>query len=258
MALKRSDLAGKTGTTNDYVDAWFCGYQPTLVGITWIGYDQPRKLGAGETGGTASLPIWINFMEKALRGVPEQVFEAPPGLTPIHTNDGKDDLIYEEKLGQAPADTHQEGEGGDPTGAGPRQRHESAPGRSVTRASHRGQALNSGRAFEPDRAAGLSRGERLEALPQLGAITGGDPAPLVEAKMEAPQPRGNPDLAGGGMAVDDHLAAIIELDLQHASGLLVDIELRRFESRLDTAQFHFGQRVEFRFVHPSSPSCQSL
>ncbi|WP_417069063.1 penicillin-binding protein 1A [Niveibacterium terrae] len=114
MALKRSDLAGKTGTTNDYVDAWFCGYQPTLVGITWIGYDQPRKLGAGETGGTASLPIWINFMGKALRGVPEQVFEAPPGLTPIHTDDGKNDLIYEEKLGQAPADTHQESDGGDP------------------------------------------------------------------------------------------------------------------------------------------------
>lgn len=114
MALKRSDLAGKTGTTNDYVDAWFCGYQPTLVGITWIGYDQPRKLGSGETGGAAALPIWINFMEKALRGVPEQVFEAPPGLAQIHTNDGKDDLIYEEKLGQAPAEPPSEPPGEDP------------------------------------------------------------------------------------------------------------------------------------------------
>jgi penicillin-binding protein 1A len=65
LQLKRGDLAGKTGTTNDFVDAWFCGYQPTLVGVAWIGFDQPKKLGNGETGATA-LPMWIGFMEMAL------------------------------------------------------------------------------------------------------------------------------------------------------------------------------------------------
>jgi penicillin-binding protein 1A len=81
--LKRGDLAGKTGTTNDYVDAWFCGYQPTLVGIAWIGFDQPKRMGNGETGGFAALPIWIGYMEKALKGVPELYMSMPEGLVPI-------------------------------------------------------------------------------------------------------------------------------------------------------------------------------
>ncbi|MCL2657015.1 MAG: penicillin-binding protein 1A [Betaproteobacteria bacterium] len=102
MALKRNDLAGKTGTTNEYVDAWFCGYQASLVGIVWVGYDQPRKLGSGETGGAAALPIWISYMDKALRGVPEQLMEPPPGLARITTSDGRNDYIYEEKLGTPP------------------------------------------------------------------------------------------------------------------------------------------------------------
>ena len=67
--LKRSDLYGKTGTTNDAVDAWFVGYQPTLVAAVWMGYDQPRNLGSRETGGGLSLPIWIDFMRTALSGV---------------------------------------------------------------------------------------------------------------------------------------------------------------------------------------------
>jgi membrane peptidoglycan carboxypeptidase len=65
--LKRRDLAGKTGTTNDHVDAWFCGYQQTVVGCSWIGFDQPRNLGRGETGGTAALPAWIAYMAKRSR-----------------------------------------------------------------------------------------------------------------------------------------------------------------------------------------------
>nr|WP_245591253.1 penicillin-binding protein 1A [Derxia gummosa] len=80
MKLKRTDLAGKTGTTNDSVDAWFNGYQPTLVGITWIGYDQPKSLGDRETGGGAALPIWINFMGKALAGVPNIDRPVPAGI----------------------------------------------------------------------------------------------------------------------------------------------------------------------------------
>ncbi len=78
--LKRPDLYGKTGTTNDSMDAWFSGFQPTLAAITWIGYDTPRKLGDRETGGGLSLPIWIRFMEHALKNVPVMEPEVPPGV----------------------------------------------------------------------------------------------------------------------------------------------------------------------------------
>lgn len=80
-SLKRSDLYGKTGTTNDAVDAWFVGYQPTLVASVWMGYDQPHNLGSRETGGGLSLPIWINFMRTALSGVPVAQVKPPPGLS---------------------------------------------------------------------------------------------------------------------------------------------------------------------------------
>lgn len=79
-ALKRQDLAGKTGTTNEYVDAWFCGYQMTVAGCAWIGFDQPRKLGDRETGGVAALPIWIGYMNRALKDVPMQTLPVPEGL----------------------------------------------------------------------------------------------------------------------------------------------------------------------------------
>jgi penicillin-binding protein 1A len=78
--LKRPDIAGKTGTTNDSIDAWFAGYQPHLVGIAWIGYDQPRNLGNKETGGGLALPIWIGFMQKALKNLPVEDRPAPGGL----------------------------------------------------------------------------------------------------------------------------------------------------------------------------------
>lgn len=72
QVLKRGDLAGKTGTTNDSVDAWFAGYTPQLVGVAWLGYDQPKSLGSRETGGGASLPIWLGYMQHALKEFPEQ------------------------------------------------------------------------------------------------------------------------------------------------------------------------------------------
>jgi penicillin-binding protein 1A len=78
--LKRTDLYGKTGTTNDSVDAWFVGYQPTLVAAAWVGYDSPRNLGSRETGGGLSLPIWISFMTEALKGVPVASYTAPSGV----------------------------------------------------------------------------------------------------------------------------------------------------------------------------------
>ncbi len=78
--LKRKDLAGKTGTTNEHVDAWFCGYQQTLAGCAWMGFDQPKDLGKGETGGAAALPIWIGYMQKALKDVPESFPPVPEGM----------------------------------------------------------------------------------------------------------------------------------------------------------------------------------
>lgn len=107
LALKRADLAGKTGTTNEYVDAWFCGYQPSVVGVAWIGFDQPRKLGTGETGGAAALPIWIGYMDKVLKGVPEAFMEVPDGLTriksePDATGRENSDLMYKENLPSIP------------------------------------------------------------------------------------------------------------------------------------------------------------
>lgn len=81
--LKRPDIYGKTGTTNDSMDAWFAGYHPTLTAVTWIGYDTPRKLGDRETGGGLSLPVWISFMETALKNVPIQELSPPEGVVHI-------------------------------------------------------------------------------------------------------------------------------------------------------------------------------
>ncbi len=82
--LKRNDLFGKTGTTNDAMDAWFAGYHPQLTGVVWIGYDTPRKLGDRETGGGLSLPVWIGYMETALRGVPVAEYSVPEGLVNVN------------------------------------------------------------------------------------------------------------------------------------------------------------------------------
>ena len=81
--LRRSDLYGKTGTTNDSMDAWFAGFQPTLAAVVWIGYDNPRKLGDRETGGGLALPVWIEFMQHALRGVPQQELAPPEGVVQV-------------------------------------------------------------------------------------------------------------------------------------------------------------------------------
>lgn len=83
--LGRSDIAGKTGTTNEFVDAWFAGYQPSLVAISWLGFDQPKSLGKNQTGGVVALPIWVSYMEKALKDVPEMPREVPPGVVVVPT-----------------------------------------------------------------------------------------------------------------------------------------------------------------------------
>jgi penicillin-binding protein 1A len=108
--LKRRDLAGKTGTTNDYIDAWFAGYQKEIVGIAWIGFDQPKRLGNGETGGSAALPMWIDYMAKALKDIPESIAAPPEGLVGVSTiaPDGaaSNELLYKENVpvDEAPAE----------------------------------------------------------------------------------------------------------------------------------------------------------
>ena len=93
--LGRQDIAGKTGTTNEFVDAWFCGFQPTLVGIAWVGFDQPKNLGRNQTGAAVALPVWMDFMEQALKGVPEMTATPPPGVVLVET--GPDPTIPDDK-----------------------------------------------------------------------------------------------------------------------------------------------------------------
>lgn len=88
--LGRNDLAGKTGTTNESKDTWFAGFQPSLVAVVWMGYDQPRTLGTTETGGGLALPIWINYMATALKDIPSMHYQAPEGVTDL----GKEGEIY--------------------------------------------------------------------------------------------------------------------------------------------------------------------
>jgi penicillin-binding protein 1A len=81
--LGRTDLAGKTGTTNDHRDTWFAGYNPDRVAVAWMGYDQPRPLGRGETGGQTALPIWMSYMSVALQGVPVKGYAVPEGVVEL-------------------------------------------------------------------------------------------------------------------------------------------------------------------------------
>jgi penicillin-binding protein 1A len=86
MALGRQDLAGKTGTTNDHIDAWFSGFNGKLVAVSWIGFDTPTNLGVNETGGQAALPIWMAYAAKALKGVPETELTPPSGVVAVNIN----------------------------------------------------------------------------------------------------------------------------------------------------------------------------
>jgi penicillin-binding protein 1A len=86
MALGRVDLAGKTGTTNEQMDAWFAGFQRNLATVVWMGYDIPRTLGDHETGAVAALPIWMSYMGTVLKGQPEELWVAPQGVVAVAIN----------------------------------------------------------------------------------------------------------------------------------------------------------------------------
>jgi len=104
LQLGRGDLAGKTGTTNDHFDAWFAGYNPKQVAVTWIGFDKPQTLGRSETGAIAALPIWMKYMAAAMRGVPEESLPMPDGVmtvkidptTGIRDDSGMSEYFYHE------------------------------------------------------------------------------------------------------------------------------------------------------------------
>lgn len=116
--LKRPDVYGKTGTTNDSNDAWFAGFQRSVVGVVWIGYDNPRKLGDRETGGGLSLPVWIDYMQQTLKGVPVEEPSAPEGVVNMggewyyeeYTHgSGVSSLGLEEKLPTPPSEDEKKG-----------------------------------------------------------------------------------------------------------------------------------------------------
>ena len=86
MSLGRQDLAGKTGTTNDHIDAWFAGFMGRLVAVSWIGFDTPANLGPNETGGQAALPIWMTYAARVLKGVPETEITPPSGVVAVNIN----------------------------------------------------------------------------------------------------------------------------------------------------------------------------
>lgn len=123
LSIGRSDLSGKTGTTNDAKDAWFAGFGGKLVAVAWLGFDQPQTLGKVEYGGYAAVPIWNSFMGPALRGTPEYHPPAPSGLTALRLNldsgqravegdpRGYTEWIQNEKLGQLPEPAPEPGEG---------------------------------------------------------------------------------------------------------------------------------------------------
>ena len=79
-------ISGKTGTTSDYGDAWFIGYTPSVLTAVWVGFDDKSSLGKDETGARAALPVWVSFMNQALRGTPVEPFKVPPGVTLVKVN----------------------------------------------------------------------------------------------------------------------------------------------------------------------------
>jgi penicillin-binding protein 1A len=112
LELARPDVAGKTGTTNDYRDAWFNGYVPSLVTVAWVGFDSSKSLGDGETGGEVALPVWLHFMREALKEFPEFIFPMPSGLSTtridpssgIRTSASSPNTVFEVVPSEQPSD----------------------------------------------------------------------------------------------------------------------------------------------------------
>ena len=96
MVLGRTDLAGKTGTTDDARDAWFNGFNTRIVTTVWVGFDQERPLGETEEGARTALPIWIRYMREALKNVPQQKLPMPDGLVQLRVSPETGTLVSAE------------------------------------------------------------------------------------------------------------------------------------------------------------------
>lgn len=118
LVLKRTDLSGKTGTTNDQRDAWFAGFNPDVVTVCWVGFDNFNPLGRAETGARAALPMWIKYMRVALQGDPQHIMQRPDGLVDVRidsksgklaTADDPNAMFEVFKVGTAPTQTQVSG-----------------------------------------------------------------------------------------------------------------------------------------------------
>jgi len=98
LSLGRPDIVGKTGTTNDVRDSWFCGYQASMVTVAWMGFDAFHKLGRGEEGGHAALGMWNDFMKGALKGVPVAQLDPPPGMVSVKIGGTTEEVMEEYQL----------------------------------------------------------------------------------------------------------------------------------------------------------------
>jgi len=131
-------IAGKTGTTQDFYDAWFSGFTPDLVTVVWVGYDNPATLGDNETGANVAGPIWHDYMAQALKGRPVLNFPAPPGVTMASWDSGIDGMVTDAfKPDQVPG-------GSQPLGMGMGVASQSGPGGGPTAAAAPGAAPGSG------------------------------------------------------------------------------------------------------------------
>ena len=109
LELKREDIGGKTGTTNDFKDAWFSGFNQDVVATAWVGFDQPETLGRGEAGSRAALPIWIDYMHVALKGLPEKPFPVPENIVSVFVDPETGHAVHAKMVSTLPqADTKQE------------------------------------------------------------------------------------------------------------------------------------------------------
>jgi membrane peptidoglycan carboxypeptidase len=189
--LKRNDLFGKTGTTNDSFDAWFAGFpaDPGLVAVVWIGYDHPRKLGDRETGGGLALPVWIEYMQTALRGRPA--------------------------LAEPPRPTNSQGN------AGPPQVSLTPTGGGLGVARPWGRSVGG----KHQRLAGLHRQLPRQRREELVAPAGVAPGAVHPAEVVSTGACRQPQLVQRRLGVDHHLGSVRETQLQQSAGTMaVDVD----------------------------------
>ena len=232
-ALKRADVYGKTGTTNDSHDAWFAGWQKNVVGVVWMGYDQPRKLGDRETGGGLSLPIWIDYMSTVLKGVPVQEPTAPEGVVNVGG-----EWFYEE---------YARGAGVSSVGL-----RRSAPTRAERGRAQRRSSICSAPSSADRRPAGLRARSaapcRLSSLAQAESTAKNSPPsrpsiqrPADALEVIAARRRRQPELVQRRLGIDDDRAAGREAQLEQAAGAArVDVDhvvlQQAIDGRLDRRQ----------------------